>query len=112
MSDEKRKNLFAKLAVQSERTASEEAAAAEAVAADTPPALPVAVASKAAAPKKKPEAVKGKRGNPDYCQANAYVPKSLRRSVDRALLDLEDMDYSTLVTDLLRKWLKSRGVSE
>jgi hypothetical protein len=112
MSDKKRENLFAKLAVQSERAASEEAAAADAVAAETPPALPVAVTPKPAATKKKPEPAKGKRGNPDYCQANAYVPKSLRRSVDRVLLDMEDMDYSTLVTDLLRKWLKSRGVSD
>jgi hypothetical protein len=61
---------------------------------------------------KKPEPVRGKRDNPDYCQANAYVPKALRRSVDRVLLDIDGLDYSTLVEDLLRKWLKSQGVSE
>ena len=62
--------------------------------------------------RKKPESPKGKRGNPAYCQANAYVPKTLRRAVEKALLDLEGVDYSTLITELLRKWLKSRGVSE
>ena len=62
--------------------------------------------------RKKPESPKGKRANPAYCQANAYVPKTLRRAVEKALLDLEGVDYSTLITELLRKWLKSRGVSE
>ncbi len=62
--------------------------------------------------RKQPESPKGKRGNPAYCQANAYVPKTLRRAVEKALLDLEGVDYSTLITDLLRKWLKARGVSE
>jgi hypothetical protein len=30
----------------------------------------------------------------------------------KTILDVEGLDYSTLVEDLLRKWLKSRGVSE
>lgn len=54
----------------------------------------------------------GKRNHPDYCQANAYLPKSVRKAVERALLDIEGKDYSDLVEELLRKWLKSRGVSE
>jgi hypothetical protein len=61
---------------------------------------------------KKTEPTPGKRHHPDYCQANAYVPRKLRRAVDRALLDIDGLDYSTLVEDLLRKWLKARGVSE
>ena len=62
--------------------------------------------------KKIPEPAKGKRGDPGYCQANAYVPKTVRKAVDKALIDIDDMDYSSLVTELLRKWLKSRGVPE
>ena len=55
--------------------------------ADTPPSpAPVEAKQKPSPAKKKPEPVKGKRDNPDYCQANAYVPKSLRRAVDKALL--------------------------
>jgi hypothetical protein len=115
MSDSKKQNLFAKLAGQQPRPVPEEPAA-EVVeppaASNPPPALPVEAKPKSSAPKKKPEPVKGKRDNPDYCQANAYVPKALRRAVDKALFDVEGLDYSTLVEDLLRKWLKSRGVSE
>ena len=67
-----------------------------------PPPLPRSRRKqKPSAAKKKPEPVKGKRDNPDYCQANAYVPKTLRRAVDKALFDVEGLDYSTLVEDLL-----------
>lgn len=62
--------------------------------------------------KKKADTTTGKRANPDYCQANAYVPKSLRRAVDKALIDIEGMDYSDLIADLLNKWLKSRRIAE
>lgn len=124
MSDTKKENLFAKLAVQQTRAAQEESAA---VAAATPAALSPVVAPKADTPpspalveakqkstprKPKPEPVKGKRDNPNYCQANAYVPKTLRRAVDKAMFDVEGLDYSSLIEDLLRKWLKSRGISE
>ena len=110
-----REGMFAKLAAQQARTGQEEAPpAVEAVAEAAPPspALPTPAAPKPSPGRKKPETVKGKRDNPDYCQANAYVPKRLRRAVDRVLLDMEGLDYSTLVEDLLRKWLKSQGVSE
>ena len=115
MSDSKKENLFAKLAQQSARTVRDDSVAAEEIpAADTPPSpSPVETPTpRTVVPRKKPEPPKGKRDNPDYCQANAYVPKSLRRAVDKALIDIEGLDYSTLVTDLLRKWVKSRGVSE
>ena len=115
MINSKKEGMFAKLAAQQARTGHDEAPpAVEAAAEELPPspALPPPATPKASPARKKPETVKGKRDNPDYCQANAYVPKRLRRAVDRVLLDMDELDYSTLVEDLLRKWLKSRGVSE
>jgi hypothetical protein len=115
MSSSKRESMFAKLAAQQAKPLQEEAAPADEPAADdTPPspALPEPAPQKSAPSRSKRETVKGKRVHPDYCQANAYIPKRLRRAVDKALFDMEGMDYSTLVEDLLRKWLKSRGVSE
>jgi hypothetical protein len=111
MSNSKKEGMFAKL-VQLQPNAQP---AAELVTPEASPPSPAPAETsppKSSAAKKKPEPAKGKRDNPDYCQANAYVPKSLRRAVDRALLDIDGLDYSTLVTDLLRKWVKSRGVSE
>ncbi len=112
MTDRKKENLFAKLAQQN---AVRDDAAAGGVSAveDTPPApAPDDRPKSKPAAKKPPEPAKGKRDNPEYCQANAYVPKSLRRAVEKAILDVEGLDYSTLVEELLRKWLKSRSVSE
>jgi hypothetical protein len=114
MSDRKREAMFAKLAQQHAKANPEEAAvAAESPTEDTPPspAPPEAAKAKPQAGRRKAEPVSGKRGNPDYCQANAYVPKAVRRAVDKALFDIEGLDYSSLVENLLRKWLKSRGVS-
>ena len=110
MSDTKKENLFAKLAAQQMKPA-EAAVAVETPLAEPPsPALPEPARTKPS-PKKKPEPPKGKRDHPDYCQANAYVPKKLRKAVDKVLLDHDELDYSTLIEDLLRKWLKSQGVS-
>lgn len=123
MSGSKKENLFAKLAQQNARA--ETASPADAAAAveslpetGLPPSpAPVAAApaespkARPAATRKKVEPVAGKRNNPEYCQANAYLPKALRREVERALLDIEGLDYSSLVEDLLRKWLKARGIS-
>jgi hypothetical protein len=113
MTDKQKENLFAKLAQQNARAVQAEAATAEEPPpADTPPSpAPVEAMPKAAPSRKKPEPAKGKRDNPAYVQANAYVPKTLRRAVDKVLLDMDDLDYSTLIEDLLRKWLKSHGVS-
>jgi hypothetical protein len=115
MSGNKKEAMFAKLVAQQAKPVQDEAVAVnEPMAEESPPspAPPPPVRTKAATGKPKAEKTKGKRDDPDYCQANAYVPKKLRRAVDKALLDIDDLDYSTLVTELLRKWVKSRGVSE
>jgi hypothetical protein len=112
MTDRKKENLFAKLAQQNAARDDAAAGGVEAVE-DTPPSpAPAEKPKTKPAARKPPEPAKGKRDNPDYRQANAYIPKSLRRAVEKAILDVEGLDYSTLVEDLLRKWLKSRGVSE
>lgn len=113
MSDNKKSNLFAKLAEQNAKatgvsTATDSTPAENA--SPSPALLAPARSIKQQAKVKEPP--KGKRDNPDFCQANAYVPKTLRKAVDRALLDMDGTDYSTLVTDLLRKWIKSKGLSE
>lgn len=74
-----------------------------------PPASPRAKSRTVA---KTAERTTGKRNDPDYVQALAYVPKKLRKAVDKALLDIDGLDYSTLTEDLLRKWLKTRGIAE
>ena len=113
-SGSKRDNLFAKLAVQNANAARHEEAAAEpaAEAVSPSPALPEPVTKKPAPARKRSATVKGKRVHPDYCQANAYIPKKLRLAVERELLELKPLDYSSLVEELLGKWLKSRGVFE
>lgn len=115
MTDRKKEAMFAKLAQQHAKAIPEDAA----VAVQTPvedippsPALPDVVKPKPSTGRRQAEPPSGKRSNPDFCQANAYVPKSLRKAVDRALLDIDGLDYSSLVAELLRKWLKARGVSE
>jgi hypothetical protein len=116
MSEKKKENLFASLGrLQTAKAMQEESASPDVstVEADTPPShAPADTAKTRAVPRKKPEPVRGKRQNPDYCQANCYVPKKLRKAVDRALLDIDDLDYSSLVEELLRKWLKSRGLAD
>jgi len=115
MSDARKKeNLFAKLAAQQPKPEQEPATPVVEVASVEPPpspAPPEPTKAKPSPARKKADPVKGKRDNPAYCQANAYVPKSVRKAVDRALLDIDGLDYSSLVEDLLRKWLKSQGVS-
>ena len=95
MSDNKKENLFAKLAQQNAKATRDDAATAGASPPeDTPPSpAPVSVATiRPYSSKKKAERVRGKRDNPDYCQANCYVPKTVRRAVDKALLDIEGLD--------------------
>jgi hypothetical protein len=111
MNDRKKENLFAKLAQQNAiRDEAADAGVATALE-DTPSPAPADRPKTRPVSKTPPEPAKGKRHNPDYCQANSYVPKSLRRAVEKAILDVEGLDYSTLVEDLLRKWLKSQSVS-
>lgn len=112
-SDRKKENLFAKLAAQQAKPAASDAAATAATPLeDTPPSpAPVETPKPKPSARKKAEPVRGKKNNPDYCQANGYIPKKLRRDVERALLDIDGLDYSTLLEELLTKWLKSRGLS-
>lgn len=52
----------------------------------------------------------GKRSDPDYTQTTAYVRKGTLSDVKIALLrEGKGRDYSELVEDLLRGWLKSRS---
>lgn len=52
----------------------------------------------------------GRRGNPDYRQANAYIPKSLHLRIKRGLLEEGDREFSSLVEELLEKWAAEKGV--
>jgi hypothetical protein len=86
---------------------------ATAAAEPSPPSpAPPPAATKAA--KTSPETRKtgrpkgGKSSNPDFVQVTAYVEDSVHIAVKKALLDLKDTDFSDLVNDLLKKWVKSR----
>lgn len=113
MTDRKKENLFAKLAAQQAKPDAVEVAAPSNQEMEPPPPSPAPVETPKPKPssRRKAEPVRGKKSNPDYCQANGYIPKKLRRAVERELLDIDGMDYSTLLEELLTKWLKHRGVS-
>lgn len=49
--------------------------------------------------------VKGKRSNPDYVGAFAYIPGKLHEDVKIKLLRRKDLDFSGLVEKLLTDWL-------
>lgn len=49
--------------------------------------------------------VKGKRSNPDYIGAFAYIPGKLHEDVKIKLLRRKDLDFSGLVEKLLTDWL-------
>lgn len=78
---------------------------------DTPPALPspAPATPKKTLEKRKPGRPKvGKSSNPEFVQVTAYVEDAVHVAVKKALLDLKDTDFSDLVNDLLKKWVKSR----
>ncbi len=50
----------------------------------------------------------GKSSNPEFVQTTAYVEETVLIAVKKALLDVKDLDFSSLVNDLLKKWTKSR----
>lgn len=52
--------------------------------------------------------VKGKRSNPDYVGAFAYIPGNLHEDVKIKLLRRKDLDFSGLVENLLSNWLKEQ----
>ena len=80
----------------------------------TPPPSPAPVPTPSEPPnpppgKRKPGRPRtGKSSNPEFVQTTAYVEESVHIAVKKALLDLKDTDYSSLVNDLLKKWVKSR----
>lgn len=52
----------------------------------------------------------GKRSNPEYEQASAYVRRKVRRRVTQALAARDErVDYSQLVEALLVRWLDEVG---
>lgn len=75
------------------------------------PALPspAAATPRAMAEKRRAGRPKGgKSSNPEFVQTTAYVEEAVLISVKKALLDVRDLDFSSLVNDLLKKWVKSR----
>ncbi len=54
----------------------------------------------------------GKRNNPDYFQATAYIPQALKEEVDikiiRAKRRRSDLDFSVLMEELLQTWVDSK----
>ena len=49
--------------------------------------------------------VKGRRSDPNYTGAFAYIPAKLHDEVKIKLFRRKDLDFSALVEDLLAKWL-------
>ena len=73
------------------------------------PLPPTSESPKASPGKRKPGRPKGgKSSNPDFVQTTAYVEEAVHLAVKKALVDVKDMDFSSLVNDLLKKWVKSR----
>jgi hypothetical protein len=75
------------------------------------PALPpraVETRDRPAAKRKPGRPKSGKSSNPEFVQVTAYVEETVHVAVKKALLDLKDTDFSDLVNDLLKKWVKSR----
>ena len=62
--------------------------------------------AKAEAPKRLP----GRRSDPAYLQANAYLPRDLHQAVKIELVK-EGREYSELVEELLGNWLRSRATA-
>lgn len=53
----------------------------------------------------------GKRNNPDYFQATAYIPQQLKEEVDikliRAKRQRPELDFSVLMEELLEQWTRN-----
>jgi hypothetical protein len=50
----------------------------------------------------------GKSSNPEFVQVTAYVEETVHLAVKKALIGVKATDFSDLVNDLLKKWVKSR----
>lgn len=83
-------------------------------AADATPPSPAPLAATPEPPKTPPAKRKpgrpkvGKSSNPEFVQTTAYVEETVHIAVKKALLDHKELDYSSLVNDLLKQWVKSR----
>lgn len=47
---------------------------------------------------------KAKRGNPDYAQVTAYIPKTLHNETKVKLIRQSNREFSELVEELLTGW--------
>jgi len=56
----------------------------------------------------KPARTKGKRSNPNYTGAFAYIPSKLHEDIKIKLLRKKELDFSDLVEQLLTNWLKEQ----
>jgi hypothetical protein len=59
----------------------------------------------------------GKRSDPNYVMAGAYIERGVRERVDRALTEMREpggkkVEYSDLVQSLLVRWLEEIGESD
>ncbi len=51
----------------------------------------------------------GKRGNPDYAQVTAYIPKTLHDETKVNLIRQGNKEFSQLVEELLSGWNLKQG---
>ena len=51
----------------------------------------------------------GKRGNPDYAQVTAYIPKTLHDETKVNLIRQGNKEFSQLVEELLTDWNFKQG---
>ena len=51
----------------------------------------------------------GKRGNPDYAQVTAYIPKALHDETKVKLIRQGNKEFSLLVEELLTAWNQKHG---
>lgn len=61
-----------------------------------------------AAPKSKSAKTTGKRSNPKYTGAFAYIPIELHDDVKIKLLRKKDLDFSELIEYLLTQWISEQ----
>jgi hypothetical protein len=50
----------------------------------------------------------GRRSDPNYIGAFAYIPAQLHKDVRRELFGRDDLDFSGLVEQLLSEWIKKQ----
>ena len=70
---------------------------------------PSKLETKTETPKKRHRKKTGKRSDPNYELVGALIPKELHKEVKKLLLDESDLDYSSLVEQLLSKWVKTKN---